>query len=466
MASDEHLDECAWHRLLHGHEVAPKQLASDLLHLVLCDVCQERSPALARMVLDRVFGDKGVPLIRQPSRSQITRRRFDEVVARAEQQMTAAAAEMAMAPELWQELQEHPWQRRTWMIRNSSRFQQCGLAIHLLEASRACWNHDASEAENRARLALTCLDQLSSVVYPASLLADYKARAHAFIGNGLRLLGELRKAEHSFVASRSALQIGTGSLDESACVALLEGSLRREQRRFKEALALNRHAARLYRELSDDYGYFVARISEACILGEAGQTGKSINTLTVVLTSQPARLPPDLRLAALQSLSHRQLEAGALSKALAQLPNSRMLASHVGCAINEIRIDWLEGQIWAAQGKRDDAQARLHEVQQAFQEKGMVYDAALAALDRAVVLLEDGRLAEARELAAELLPVFRSREIHREATGALLVFAEAARKEAATAGLAREVAEFLKQARHNLELTFEPHLLGEGEGET
>lgn len=462
--SDHHLDETAWQLLLHADGRQPRRLARDLLHLVLCEECQEQAPA--RTILARVFGDN-LPLdLVELRRAQMTETRFWRAVAHAEKHMADAVAEMEAASELWQELQSHPWQRRSWLVLNSPRFQQCGLVLHLLKVSRECWNHDVKEAERRARLALSCLRRISHENYPAGLLADYEARALAYIANCLRLLGELHEAERLFEAARLTLKEGSGALDEAACLDLLEAGLRREQRRFKKAIALNRKAAKLYRRLGDHHSYLVARTSEACILGESGQTEKAISTLSSLLERHADSLPPDLYLAVSQGLSHRQLEAGALTKALAQLPNSRMLASHVGCAINEIRIDWLEGQIWAAQGKRDDAQARLHEVQQAFQEKGMAYDAALAALDRAVVLLEDGRLAEARELAAELLPVFRSREIHREATGALLVFAEAARKEAATAGLAREVAEFLKQARHNLELTFEPHLVGEGEGET
>jgi hypothetical protein len=52
--------------------------------------------------------------------------------------------------------------------------------------------------------------------------------------------------------------------------------------------------------------------------------------------------------------------------------------------------------------------------------------------------------------------VFESRQIHREAMAAFLVFCQAAQVEKAGLGLVREVAAFLKQARHTPDLRFVP----------
>ena len=53
-----------------------------------------------------------------------------------------------------------------------------------------------------------------------------------------------------------------------------------------------------------------------------------------------------------------------------------------------------------------------------------------------------------------MLPVFRSREIHREALAALIVFQQAAEMEQLTLGLIEEVSTFLEQARDNPGLRF------------
>jgi hypothetical protein len=55
-----------------------------------------------------------------------------------------------------------------------------------------------------------------------------------------------------------------------------------------------------------------------------------------------------------------------------------------------------------------------------------------------------------------MLPIFRSTEAHQEALAALLVFHEAARREAATVGLIHHVADYLRRARGNPELPFRP----------
>ncbi len=55
--------------------------------------------------------------------------------------------------------------------------------------------------------------------------------------------------------------------------------------------------------------------------------------------------------------------------------------------------------------------------------------------------------AEVRLLADEMVAVFRDHNIPREALAAVLLFQEAAHREAATAQLAREVAASLTRAR-------------------
>ncbi len=85
----------------------------------------------------------------------------------------------------------------------------------------------------------------------------------------------------------------------------------------------------------------------------------------------------------------------------------------------------------------------------------MSYDVALALLEEAVLLLEEGRLAEVKALARELAKVFESKGVHREALATLRVFQVAAEREEATAEQARRVLRFLFRARHDQGLRFE-----------
>jgi hypothetical protein len=52
-----------------------------------------------------------------------------------------------------------------------------------------------------------------------------------------------------------------------------------------------------------------------------------------------------------------------------------------------------------------------------------------------------------RRLAEEMLPIFKSQDIHREAIAALFVFQKAAEMERVTLGLIRDVTGYLKESR-------------------
>jgi hypothetical protein len=58
-------------------------------------------------------------------------------------------------------------------------------------------------------------------------------------------------------------------------------------------------------------------------------------------------------------------------------------------------------------------------------------------------------------LAAEILEIFKAQQVHREAIAAVILFQEAAGKERGTAGLVRQLQDFLAKAKSNPRLRFE-----------
>jgi hypothetical protein len=69
----------------------------------------------------------------------------------------------------------------------------------------------------------------------------------------------------------------------------------------------------------------------------------------------------------------------------------------------------------------------------------------MVSLDLAAVWLRQGRTAEIKELVDEMVAVFRSRNIQREAIGALLMLRTALRKDQATAALLQAVSTELRR---------------------
>ena len=98
--------------------------------------------------------------------------------------------------------------------------------------------------------------------------------------------------------------------------------------------------------------------------------------------------------------------------------------------------------------------ARSVEVREGFLEWGSGYDAALAALDLALLYADEGRSAEMRRLARAMAPVFRAQDVHREALAALLLFVEAAGREEADRRLVEHLTDYLHRARHDPRLRY------------
>ena len=61
-----------------------------------------------------------------------------------------------------------------------------------------------------------------------------------------------------------------------------------------------------------------------------------------------------------------------------------------------------------------------------------------------------------RRLAEEILPIFRARDLHREAIAALLALRQASRMETRSARLLAEIRGHLDRARRDSPLGFEP----------
>jgi hypothetical protein len=116
---------------------------------------------------------------------------------------------------------------------------------------------------------------------------------------------------------------------------------------------------------------------------------------------------------------------------------------------------WVEGKIARGLGQQDHAEALFLAARNGFLAEGAAYDVALVSLDLASLYAEQGRMAELKRLAEEMVPIFSSRQIHREALAALAFWRRAVEAEKACADLVAGVASFLKRARHDPALRFE-----------
>ena len=90
-----------------------------------------------------------------------------------------------------------------------------------------------------------------------------------------------------------------------------------------------------------------------------------------------------------------------------------------------------------------------------FVAEGVPYDTALVSLEFAILYAEQGRMADLKRLAAEMVPIFSSLHIHREALAALAYLKQAVETERVSLALVNGVAAYLRRAQYDPALRFE-----------
>lgn len=432
---DTHLDTDGLNRLLAGGYPA-EQTRHWLFHLLLCEDCRrfllKDHPEEGPLFLEQIFG---------ASENWINPRGYLA-------QDDRLRSEVLESPGLIDELTEQPEQRRLLLVKNLARFQSVPVAVACLTEAKRLWQHQPRQALSWISLSLIVLDSLPRGRYPCELVFDFQARAWAYRANALRNLSALEDANQAFDTAWQLFWRGTRVPSEWAHLAALEASLRRDQRKFGQAHSLLKDAIAIYRhfgEVGEEARLLVAR---AFVSSEEGRLEDAVEILQDVLQRAEQReLDRDVYAAALHNLAYNLVELGRGTEARALFPEVRDLMESQGNALTLVRLHWLEALICRAEGKAGRAEDLYRKAHRRFIELGIAYDAALVSLELAVLYLETGRTAEVKELAAEMLPIFRSRQIHREAAVAGLVLVEALRQEAATVETIREVAEYLERSR-------------------
>jgi tetratricopeptide (TPR) repeat protein len=433
----------------------PEDGTDCLDHLIQCSECRER----LRLLLHSrpgVLADKVVPL----DRWQTAPADYDPVLDRIYRSLqrieSAYARERAEAPGLFSELSQHPVEKRPLLVRNCPRFHTWGLCELLLRRSLEHNFHDATLGESLALLALEVLDCLDAAYYGAEAIEDLRARSWAYVANARRVNADLRGAEEAFALAFASLKRGTLEPMDRAVLLDLKASLLRAQRRFSKALGLLRRAAAIFLDLGEKHQAGGVLVKMSTVHHAAGEPERSIPLLyRALVLIDPAR-EPRLLLSAWHNLIDNLAEAGQFMEAQKLLAKARPLYRQFPQPWVQNRFKWVEGRIARGLGQREQAESLLLAARDGFLSEGAAYDTALVSLEVASLYAEQGRMAELKRIAAEMMPIFSSRQIHREALAALAFWRQAVEAEKACLNLVTGVASFLKRARHDPELRFQP----------
>ncbi len=362
------------------------------------------------------------------------------------------------APALFRELLGRTPEQREILLRNSGRFRTWGLLELLVERSLETSIKDPRHGEELGRLALRVTDLMDSRRYGAGQVQDLRARAWSQIGNALRLQSDLPAAEIAFEQGWEHLELGTGDLLELAIFLDLQASLRRSQRRFAEALRLLKRAIVLFSKLGDPHRAGRSLINLSLALLYSGRTEESVPVLRQAMKLIEPGLEPRLLLSARHNLIAILADLGQFLEAQRAYREALPLYRAFPDAWTQNRRTWIKGKIAWGLGQVKEAEALFLAAREGFLAEGIPYETALVALDLALVYAEQGRTAELKRLAANLLPVFASRQIHREALAALAFFQRAVETERAEVEVVARVAEYLRKAQYAPDLHFQEDL--------
>lgn len=375
--------------------------------------------------------------------------------ARLEERAQAMAEERSGLPLLLALFDRIPAEERRAKAFAQGAFHSWAFCEWLIETSHELSQSDAFRAEEQARLATEIADGLEPVRYGAALVHDLRARAQVCLGETLRHRSDLWGADDAFSRAEALLDEGTGDTLETGYLLEARASLRRDQQRLAEAHRLADESISIYR-----------RHRELHLLGRAfvdkGKTYAAEHDLEAAIhwmrkglglldPTRERRFELGARLGLMLCLleSGRAQEAGFLLRA-----SRSEFEVHAGELLG-LRFRWLEGKVQHSLGELDEAERSLAEVRRGFIERGLGFDAAGASLDLAGLYGAQGRAVEMRRVAEEMLPIFRSQDLHREAIAALIVFQQAVRMERMSADFLREIRHYLERARKDNRLRFE-----------
>lgn len=429
---DAHLDrETLEHLLRQDQDEIQNRLL--LHHLAVCPQCRDAGGYLLEL-----YEERRIDLLFTP---------VDVDLALSRRQ----------APALWAKLEPYAAPHRRALVEDIPRFHSWGLAELLCDRSREAAASDPAQAVDLAELAVTVAEKVEQDrAFHEDWARDLLAYAWAHLGNARRVLSELRSAQEAFNRAERLLETGSGGcLPYSPMIKSLRASFACDQRCFDDALVLLEEARVAYESIGEYHLSSRLLLQQAKVLGEGGEVDKAIEVLQRAKESLGQDADPHLELCLLHNLLCCLTEAGRFNVARNLLPEVQRLSRELGNPLDLVRLRWAEGKIAFGLGDLTTAEDAFREVRREFASRGIGYDAALVSLDLALILVRESRDAELKQLAEEMISIFRSRDVHREALAALALFQHAACGERVNLRLVERLADYLHKARNHPTLRFE-----------
>ncbi len=347
-----------------------------------------------------------------------------------------AAAEVAALADRLERLD--PAQRRL-LATNSRLAGRPEVVKELIRRAVAAIQRSPSAALTAALVAVEVAEAMPAPAVCPALCEDLRAETLAYLANAWRLKEDFEVADATWLRSHQARLAGTGDPLLSAELLEIESALRTSWREFAAAERLL-HDAQVWYGILDDQGrrgrslFLLARV-----LRGRGELGESLRVASEALSSISGDQEAQLALLALLHIGYVLDEMGETHRALVLLHTAARRFHQAAPPLTLLSFRWTVGRLTSALGRPFEAREALEPVWRDFLGRQMYFDAALCALDLALVYARLHLPDLQRQLAEDMLPVFLRLGVEQEALAAFLLYVDAAKQHRATAQLIAKV---------------------------
>jgi tetratricopeptide (TPR) repeat protein len=405
-APDRHLLLATMARLLDGIP-DPEELRREVLpHLLsLCPECVESLEHLRDLV--RVYGH------------------WSHV---------DALHEWPAAGEMWLSLKELSAAEQVAAVECDEQYQTWGMCRLLQRMSRDEARQRPRWAHELAGLAVLISLRLDEG-YDLTWVNGLRAVCLACLGNARRALGELGGALEAFAAARELLEADFGNPAFEAEVLTLEALLDRDRHRLEEAIARLERAREIYtgadHEVADDHLAGSTQAHQGWCLHHMGRHAEALAHLDEARRLLHGDRAPQLTVAVHLGRLWCAVALGRIGDAKEPLDAAITAVARWGGERDELQLRRAQARI-AREAAREEAREEGHHgaeirgtlegVTAGLIRLGMGFDAALAMLDLADLLLLQRDDEAIARLAGAMPTVAAARDIGREAMRELLRF--------------------------------------------
>lgn len=353
------------------------------------------------------------------------------------------------APGLWETLELLSEDERRRRIQTEPPYLNWGLAELLCRKSAEAGTRDPARAVSLASMAIEIAEHLNEwQPCEHEWLYQLRALAWAHLASAYRISGDLRRAERAVGTSDTWWSKGFDSMGDSLgyepIILSLKASLRKDQRRFEEAIELLDAVIGIYiagDPTTQDF-HMAGRtfLLKAKVLEEQGDLEHAFSLLREAAPLIDPQRDPRLVLC----LRHNQVDylskLGRSEEARCLLPQAQAFARELGNALDLVRLRWVEGRIAGDLGDAAEAERIFLSVRDEFATRGIDFDTAVVSLELAALYARENRHEEMKTLAREAHLLLTAHDIPEEALPTFTLFQQAASDDGASPELVQGLA--------------------------